>query len=119
MDRTVRIDDLVIGVELSQRHPDVHRLLPLLSDESIEAALGVGLDGLHRPGAVEQYSDERVLGIRHGNSLGRWKTAISGYVRAPTTLLISRFAVSEQQTFDALCDADGGARQPKARGIGW
>jgi hypothetical protein len=73
-------------------------------------ALGVGLDGLHRPGAVEQYSDERVLGIRHGNSMGRWKTAVSGYVWAPTTRLISLVAVSNQQTSGTLSDADGGAR---------
>src|SRR5882757_518731 len=36
-DRTVCIDDLVIGVEPSQRDPDVQWLFPLLGDEGIEA----------------------------------------------------------------------------------
>ena len=43
-DRPVGVDDLVLGVELRQRHPRVARLAALPVDERVEPALGVGLD---------------------------------------------------------------------------
>jgi hypothetical protein len=54
----VGVDDLVLGVELGQRHPGVARLRTLPADERVETALGIGPDALHGSGAIEQHGDE-------------------------------------------------------------
>ena len=63
LDRDAAVDELVLGVELHQGQQGIARLLGLLPDESVDAALGVGADFLHRAAAVDYQGDVGQIGF--------------------------------------------------------
>jgi hypothetical protein len=60
-----------VVVELRERHPALAGDAPLLLHERGEPALGVGLDRLHRPGAVEQEVEVGEVLVGHALLLRR------------------------------------------------